>query len=203
METDFAAVDAVVIAAGSSSRVGAFKPLLDFGENHIIGTIIRKLDASGIGSVIVVSGYSHQLLEAELKGSPVRLVLNEDYERGMLSSIQCGLRTASKTASGVLICLVDQPFIRVDTLRKILAAFAGGKAGIILPTYRGKHGHPIVISRKYFDEVFRLDDSIGLRQLMKRHKDDIYEVLVPTDDVIRDIDTREDYERELALVRER
>ena len=202
MDTGFAAIDVVVIAAGSSSRVGTFKPLLDFGKNHIIGTIIQKLGELGVGSVIVVSGYSHQLLETELKNSPVRLVVNQDYERGMLSSIQCGLRAVSKTASGVLVCLVDQPFIGIDTLRKILSAFNDGKAGIILPTYRGKHGHPVVISSRYFDEVFSLDDSIGLRQLMKRHQDDIYEVLVPTDDVLRDIDTWEDYERELELARE-
>lgn len=202
MNTGFADIDSIIIAAGSSSRIGAFKPLLDFGESNIIGTIIQKLRASGRGSIIVVSGYNHQLLEAELKGYPVCLVVNEDYRRGMLSSIQSGLRAASKTASGALIYLVDQPFVKVDTLEKIISAFAEGRAGIVLPSYQGKHGHPIIIARKYFDEVFELDNSIGLRQLIGRHRDDIHEVDVSTDDILRDINTWEDYQRELAMSRE-
>jgi len=202
MDTEFSSIEAAVIAAGFSSRVGKFKPLLDFGESSIIGTIIQKLQALGTARIIVVAGYSHKILEAELEKYPVCLVINEDYERGMLSSIQSGLRAVSMRASGMLIYLVDQPFIRIDTLRLISSAFNEGRAGIILPTYRGKHGHPVIISRKYFGEVFQLDDNIGLRELMKRHQDDIYEVSVPTDDVLRDIDTWEDYERELSVAKE-
>lgn len=201
MSPHFDNIDALIIAAGYSSRMGAFKPLLSFGDNNIIGTIIQKLGALNTGSIIVVSGYNHELLQSELKEYPVHLVLNEEYERGMLSSIQCGLRAVSKTARGVLICLVDQPFIGGDMLRKIAAAFAEGSAGIVLPCYRGKHGHPVIISRKYFDEVFGLDESIGLRQLMQRHQDDIYEVDVSTDDILRNINTWEDYTRELERLK--
>ncbi len=202
MNTDFPDIDAIIIAAGSSSRIGAFKPLLDFGEGNIIDTIIQKLRASGTGSIVVVSGCNYQLLEAKLKDYPVSLVVNRDYRRGMLSSIQSGLGAVSGTASGVLICLVDQPFVKLDTLREIIAAFADGRAGIILPSYRGKHGHPVIISTKYFAEVFELDDNIGLRQLIGRHRDDIHEVAVSSDDVLRDIDTWEDYQRELAMSKE-
>ncbi len=203
MRASFPDIDSIVIAAGSSSRMGAFKPLLSFGESSIIGTIIRKLEVLGLGSILVVGGYNHQLLQAELKGYPATLVVNEEYERGMLSSIQVGIRSLSEKGRGVLIHLVDQPFIKLETLKMLLSAFAESKAGIVVPSYRGKHGHPVIISRRYFGEIFELDDAIGLRQLMKRHRDDIYEVSVPTDDVLRDIDTWQDYERELAIAREK
>jgi len=202
MKTSFDSIDALIIAAGYSSRIKAFKPLLRFGESNIIVTIIKKLRDLGLGSIIVVSGYNHHLLEVALKGSPVNLVLNKEYERGMLSSIKCGLGAVRSAAQGVLIFLVDQPFIGVDTLKKILAAFTKNGAGIVLPSYKGKHGHPVIISRKYFDEVFGLDENIGLRQLMQQHQDDIYEVDAPTDDILHDIDTWEDYKKELVMYKE-
>ncbi|MCK4721854.1 MAG: nucleotidyltransferase family protein, partial [Dehalococcoidia bacterium] len=171
--------------------------------SNIIGIIIQKLKNLGVGSIIVVSGHNHHLLQAALKGYPVHLLLNKEYERGMLSSIQCGLSAVREDAGGVLIFLVDQPFIGAGTLEKIAAAFAEGRAGIVLPRYQGRRGHPVIISRQYFDEVFELDESIGLRQLMQQHEDDVYEVDVASSDILRDLDTWEDYTWALELSKSR
>jgi molybdenum cofactor cytidylyltransferase len=124
-------------------------------------------------------------------------VINEDYRRGMLSSIKSGLALISPNADAALIALVDQPMISKEVIDILIDAFNNGEKGIVLPTYRGKRGHPVIVAAKYFDDVMQLDEAApeGMRQFIDGHRGDTLEVPVDTAAVIEDIDLPEDYER--------
>jgi molybdenum cofactor cytidylyltransferase len=132
-----------------------------------------------------------------LSGSGVQYAINENYQRGMLSSVKAGLALVSPNADAALFALVDQPMITKDVIDTLIDAFIEGEKGLALPTYKGKRGHPVIIAAKYFDEIMQLDEDSpeGLRQFVDRRRGDTLEVPVDTTAVIEDIDLPEDYER--------
>jgi molybdenum cofactor cytidylyltransferase len=191
-------ITGILLAAGESSRMrGAFKPLLKWGKRTVIGECVHQMRNSQLAEIFVVLGHREMEIRQTLAGSGVQYAINEDYHRGMLSSVKAGLAMISPNADAALIALVDQPMIDREIIDALIAAFIAGGKGVALPTYQGKRGHPIIIAAKYFEEVMRLDEDSpeGLRQFIDQHRGDTLEVPVSTSAVIEDIDLPEDYER--------
>jgi len=142
-------------------------------------------------------GHREMDIRQTLAGSGVQYAINEDYRRGMLSSIKTGLALLSPNEDAALIALVDQPMITKEIIDTLIDAFVAGGKGVALPTYQGKRGHPVIIAAKYFDDIMRLDEDSpeGLRQFIDGRGGDTLEVPVSTPAVIEDIDLPEDYER--------
>jgi len=189
-------ISAIILSAGESKRMGSLKQLLPFGHKTVIETVLDNFLQADLYETIVVLGHQAEQISKVL-GKNVKIAINEKYKDGMLSSIQCGINATSKNTDAFLIGLVDQPFVKVDAIRMILKHFEECGKGIVIPSYNGKRGHPIIIDAKYRDEIFHLDPSVGLRQLVYRHENDLAYVDVPSDEVIRDMDYPEDYKREL------
>ncbi len=186
------------MAAGESKRMlGAFKPLLKWGKRTVIGECVQQLRNSRLAEIFVVLGHRELEIRQSLAGSGVQYAINKDYQRGMLTSIKTGLEMLSPNEDAILIALVDQPMIKADLINKLIVAFEEGDSGIVLPVYHREHGHPIIISTDYVDDIMRLDDNAegGLRGFINAHRDDHLEVPVDTPAVIEDIDSPEDYER--------
>lgn len=191
-------ISGILLAAGESSRMqGAFKPLLKWGKRTVIGECIHQMRNSQLAEIFVVLGHREMEIRQSLAGSGVQYVINKDYQRGMLSSIKTGLAMLSPNEDAALIALVDQPMVTKEIINKLIEAFDTGEKGIALPSYQGKHGHPIIVAAKYFDDIMQLDENSpeGMRAFIAEHRNDTLEVPVDTSAVIEDIDLPEDYER--------
>ncbi len=186
----------ILLAAGLSRRMGTQKLLLPFGGATVVEHIVDQLLASRLESVHVVTGSDADLIADRLGDRPLALVRNPETDAEMLSSVRCGLR-ALPPGEGVLVALGDQPSITTELIDDLVAAFDASGGGIVMPTHKGRRGHPIVFSMVYRDEVLTRFDEVGLRGLPHAYPDDVLEVAAATSAVLADVDYPDDYRREL------
>ena len=185
-------ISAIILAGGTSTRMGESKQLLPFGDRTVIETIADTLLATKVDEVVVVLGHLAEEIAGKISDRPVRTAVNPDYRDGMLSSVKRGIRSV-EGAEAVLICLVDQPDMSAGVIDGLIEAYWNSPKGIVIPVYRGRRGHPVVVGMRYKEEILQLDDQIGLRGLMRAHPEDILEVEVWDERVLHDMDTREAY----------
>lgn len=191
-------ISGILLAAGESKRMQPnFKPLLKWGKRTVIGECVHQLRNSQLADIYVVLGHREADIRARLAGTGVQFAVNEDYRKGMLTSVKTGLAMLGPNTDAVLIALVDQPMIQSALINQLIEAYGDGGKGMVIPTYNGKHGHPIIVSAGYVDEIMQMDDTAegGLRKFINDHKNDWLEVPVATPDVLEDIDVPGDYER--------
>lgn len=186
---------AVVLAAGESRRMGEPKLLLPYGESTIVGGVIQNILASRVDRVVVVLGSRWPKIRKAIQGYNVQIVVNRRFSEGMLSSIQRGLSTLPRTSRAAIIALGDQPAIPAWVVDALIESYQREKKGLVVPVYRGKRGHPLLVDLKYREEIFQLDPAVGLRQLLERHPEDVLECRVSTPTVLKDIDDLADYRR--------
>ncbi|HCK10822.1 MAG TPA: hypothetical protein DHW45_13175 [Candidatus Latescibacteria bacterium] len=195
-------VSAVVLAAGKSERMGRLKQLLPFGKRTVVETVTKTLQLVGCTEILVVLGHRASEI-AHVLPNTVRTVVNEDYESGMFSSVLAGLNALDSQADGMLLLLGDQPQIRAGMVKAVIDRFAQSDEGIVIPVVDGKRGHPVVIDvRRYGEEIRDLDGSEGLKPVMRGHLEDTGFVEMDDEAILRDLDTPEDYEREIRLIQE-
>lgn len=188
----------VILAAGESKRMKEQKLLMKYGKSSIIETVVQKNLDSKVNGVMVVLGADHEEVAAKIKGFKVESVINKEYASGMFSSVRKGVSALPPEADSVIISLGDQPMINSGIINDLIDLKKVSSKGIILPVYKGKHGHPVLIGRKYFSEIAGMPDSATLRDVISGHRDDIAELQVDSDNILRDIDTREQYNNELT-----
>ncbi len=220
-------VAAVVLAAGRGTRMGGGKLALPWGDGTILDAVLHTLEAAGIQEIVVVLATgSGELAEAAGRAG-ARCVVNEERDRGMLSSVQCGLRALMVGPEGevgappvvppwtggrwsaaagppgerippsavtaAVIVPGDHPAFRAETVVRLLAHQAPG--AMVIPTFGGRRGHPILLGAGLFEAVFDLDHEVGLRQLCERRPECVRYVEVDDPGVVADIDTPADYAR--------
>jgi molybdenum cofactor cytidylyltransferase len=185
---------AVILAAGESRRMGTQKLLLPFGDTTVVGAVARTAQASRAGGTIVVLGADRDAVRGELADRGVGFAVNEDFRLGMLSSVQAGFRALPAGARAAVVMLGDQPFLAAGVVDAVIAAYEESGRGLVIPTFGGRRGHPVLIDLKYRDEVLGLEPADGLRRLMRAHPGDIREVEAGDANILRDLDTPEDYE---------
>jgi molybdenum cofactor cytidylyltransferase len=184
---------AVVLAAGESRRMGTQKLLLPFGDATVVASVVRTAQASRAGRTLVVLGADRVAVRLELEPHGVEFAVNEDYRLGMLSSVQAGFRTLPAHAEAAVVMLGDQPFLASRVVDAVIGAYEESGKGIVVPAFQGRRGHPLLIDFKYRDDVLALDPADGLRRLLRAHPDDILEVEAGDANILRDLDTPEDY----------
>lgn len=188
---------AIILAAGESRRMGSPKMLLQYKGKTIIENVIDNVIASGADKVLLVLGSSGDELLKIIGELPVKHCYNENYKLGMLSSVKCGLNFIPADTGAALIFLGDQPMIGTDIINIVIEAYRREGKGIVMPVFNNKRGHPLLIDFKYRKEIQNLDPEEGLRALARKFAHDVLEVKVNTPDILKDIDTREDYIKEL------
>jgi molybdenum cofactor cytidylyltransferase len=190
---------AIILAAGESVRMKSNKLLLPFKDRLMITAVIDNILQSDVNQGLLVLGaYRDEILSA-VAGMPVKHCFNKNYRRGMLSSVQCGFRNLPDRAEAAFVALGDQPMIPADVFNLIIAAYRRSKKGILVPVYKGRRGHPLLIDKKYKNTIERLDPSEGLRALVYQTSDDLQEVECNTPGILRDIDTEQDYVSETNI----
>ena len=184
---------AIILAAGSSRRMGSQKLLLPFGQSTLIETVIDNVIASAVDHVMVVLGPDQEEIMQVIGKRPVQFCHNREHEKGMLSSIICGIRALPADALSALIFLGDQPGIPPTVTNRIIHTYNEELIGIVIPVYEHRRGHPLLVDMKYRKEVEKLDLEKGLRALRHQFPQDVLEVEVDEPGILLDIDTREDY----------
>jgi molybdenum cofactor cytidylyltransferase len=188
---------AVILAAGESRRMGTQKLLLPFGETTVVGAVAGTALASRADRILAVLGADKDAVRQELEPLGIDLTVNEDYAKGMLSSVQAGFRALPADAEAAVVMLGDQPFLPAPVVDAVIEAFRRSGRGIVVPAFRGRRGHPVLVDLKYRDEGLALDPADGLRRLMRDHAEDIFEAEVGDANILRDMDVPEDYAGEL------
>lgn len=186
---------AVILAAGESKRMGLPKMLLTFSGRTMIEKVITNVSESKIDKIIVVLGAYREALVELISKLPVKYCYNDNYKKGMLSSVQCGFRNLSSVCRAVLVFQGDQPLITSNAINEVIEAYLSSGKGIVIPVYKNRRGHPLLIDIKYRDEIEKLNPDKGLRSLAYRFSDDVIEVNTNESGVLTDIDTYEQYKK--------
>ena len=185
-------VAAILLAAGRSRRMGAFKPLLPFGNGTVIDACINNLRGADVKDIIVVVGHRANEIQRHLESYKLRFALNPDTDSEMSESIRRGIEQINEDAKSLLIALVDHPAVSSATIKTIVAAGERG-ARMVQPEHKGRGGHPVLIDFSYRNELLQLDPHAGLRSFFDAHRSEVRRLSVESPYVARDMDTWEDY----------
>ena len=193
---------AVVLSAGESSRMGRPKALLPISGIPFIEEIVRALKGTKVDEIIVVVGHHAAEIQERIAHLPITVVVNEDYKKGQLSSLVAALRslqsrTDSAKIDGLLVHLVDHPFISAPLVDEMIERFYQSRKLIVVPRCRGRRGHPVLFSRALFSELLRTPVDQGAKAVVHAHRDQTLEVETEYEGVTIDIDTPEEYRRYL------
>lgn len=186
-------VAAVVLAAGRSQRMGARNKLLEGLDGRpLICHTVDELLQTGVRPIVVVTGYQSDQVRAALSGRQVVFADNPQFADGLSSSLRVGLAQLDSSIDGALICLGDMPKIRRDHIESLLAAFdpSDGRE-IIVPTFAGRRGNPVLWAARFFPMMKELSGDSGARALQQRFVDRLCPVPMPDDAVTIDVDTKE------------
>lgn len=190
----------IVLAAGWSSRMGAFKPLLPFGDDTVLGHVISTIGKSGVGPAYVVVGNEVDRTMPVVEAHGAVAVVNKAFADGMMSSIKAGIAALPETVQGVMILPVDIPLVRPVTLARIAEKAGEGKAAVVRPSFRGEPGHPPFVHRQLFPAILAAPPEATLRDVLERYRQHVRSIPVIDSCVLRDMDYSEDYHRLAALL---
>ena len=172
--------------------MGAFKPLLPFGEQTVIESCINYLVEGGVETVVIVLGHRADDVRRRLRDYPVHFALNPDPTSEMDASIAAGVRALPDTARATIISLVDYPAIPSSVVSELIAEWQKG-ALLVKPTRDGVGGHPVLVDLKLREELLSLDPERGLKGLFDKYKDQVRRLEVNSPFIARDLDTWDDY----------
>ncbi len=195
----------VVLAAGESRRMGKLKALLPFGDRTVIEQVIHNLLQADLNGVAVVLGHRAPEIAAVVETLPVQILYNTHYREGMTSSVQVAIRHIAPVPEAYMLALVDQPHLGHEPAQRVLEAFTTQTPtpGLVIPTYQGKRGHPIILHSQYRQEVLALGRQQGLNLVTRGHPEETLEIPLADDFILQDMDYPEEYEAVLKRWQQR
>jgi len=165
-------IAALILAAGESSRMGSDKALLAYRGSTFLEHIVGTLRNAGLERVTVVLGHHADEIHRAVKFTGVEVVVNQEYAKGQTSSLQAGLRDLNQEdVQAVLLCLVDHPAISAEVVKKLIRAFEKSRAPVVIPTYQGQRGHPVLIARQLFGDLLALDPQVGANTVVRKFRE--------------------------------
>ncbi len=197
----------LILAAGYSSRMDDFKPLMLYDQKPFIEHIINKL-AAVCDEILIVTGFNGFVLEDSVKviyqGKPILkkmdFVHNKDFAKGMFSSVQVGLKELfpeMQKDDYVMLHLVDQPHISEVVYEKLAHKARNSTRKVILPSYEKKAGHPIMLSKSVVEKIINAPASDNLRDILRNFHDEISYIEISDESIVQDVNTQEERERYL------
>jgi len=182
---------AVVLAAGSSRRMGETNKLLESVQSQsMIRTVVSTLCQTGVDKVVVVTGFQSDLIRAELVGMDIEIIDNDLFKDGLSASLKVGLSSLSSNIDIAMIVLADMPFLKISELEHLMSVSrAGDERTIVVPVASGRRGNPVLWPRYYWLEISALEGDQGAKSLIAKYSTDVLEVAVDNEGCFIDIDT--------------
>ena len=189
-------IAALIVAAGMSSRMGSFKPMLNIGSISVAQRVIANFRQAGINKIVMITGFNATMLERHLAGNNIIFLRNENYERTqMFDSVKIGLNYLSDKCERLLFTPVDVPLFTSQTVKKLLSS--GAK--LACPVCNGLTGHPLLISKELFPTILADSGDGGLKGAVDRCGAELVQIAVDDPGTVRDADTPEDFSALLEL----
>jgi molybdenum cofactor cytidylyltransferase len=189
---------AVVLSAGESSRMGRPKALLPVDGVRFIEKIVTALKSTRVAKIIAVLGHDADEMRRQIGDLPVTMVVNPNYKQGQLSSLVAAINSIqsskdSASVDGILVHLVDHPYINPDLVNLMIDRFHETKKLIVVPRYQERRGHPVIFSSALFAELLAAPLDQGAKTVVHAHRDETMEIDTEDEGVTIDIDTPEEY----------
>jgi len=188
-------VAGVILAAGTSSRLGSPKQLLDLGGKPVLAHTIAAVKQTTLDPIIVVLGHEAERIAARVDLDQRETIHNPAYLTGQSSSVRTVLDVLPPDVAAIVFILGDQPLVEPIVIERMASTFRQDQPVIVQPRYREGRGNPVLFSRALFGELAQLTGDTGARPLLERHREQVRLVNVSEYARPDDIDTREDYER--------
>lgn len=189
-------ISLVILAAGKSTRMKENKLLLKLDGETLIERVVKTAKGSSADEVIVVLGHEAEKVREQLVKLDCKLVVNENYMRGQSESVKVGLAAVSSSAEAVMILPADVALIDAESINSVIDEHRKSKSQIVIASHKHQSGHPILLDRALFQEVSQIDESaLGLKAVINRHRSEVEYVEVGTENVLIDIDTREEFDK--------
>ena len=193
-------IAALILGAGLSKRMRQPKLFINIKGYPMFYHSILAVKKTSINDIILVVGKYYQETIAYLnlleQDQFTNVVINHQYEKGMSSSIICGISNIPSSADAELILLADMPFISHEIIRLVISCFEHSNANnIIIPIYKGKRGHPVLIPKYYFKELMNLQDDVGARHLISKYQHNVKTIEVSDKEILTDFDTYKDIQK--------
>ncbi len=187
-------ISATILAAGSSQRMGDNKLLLPFQDDTLINVVCKTIIDSYLKPVFVVTGFENKKVVESLPKSIDKIVYNEDWSRGMATSINKAISSLPNNIDGNMIVLGDMPLVTVKTINKLHQVFLNNNGNkIIYADYLGKQANPVIFPRKFFDEILHLNGDKGCKNIIYKNRKSSIGVPIDSSEIIFDCDTKDDY----------
>jgi molybdenum cofactor cytidylyltransferase len=173
--------------------MGFDKLSLPWGKKTVFEHCVETLLRSKVREVVIVLGVRNKGIKNLLRKRKIKIVTNPHPEGGMSTSLRRGLQAIHPGSHGILIALGDQPLLRTRTVNALIRIFAQRKGGMIVPSFRGRRGHPVIFHKRFRKELLNLRGDVGGRSVLERYPKDVFIVPVKSEGVVKDINTWQDY----------
>jgi molybdenum cofactor cytidylyltransferase len=193
----------IILAAGASTRLGRPKQLVLLDGQPLLERVINAALESNLDHIVLVLG-SHaaeikRALGSILDHNKLSILVNPNYHTGMAGSLKMGIRQIKNVYGAAMIILADHPNVDSGLINHLLARFQATDKAICVPTFKGRRGHPVCLSQKFYADIRSLTGDIGAREILRDHPDQLLTVELDSDRAFMDIDTKSDLERAIAL----
>ena len=186
----------MVLAGGKSERMGRPKALLPLRGKTFIEHIVDEIEKSGLSDCRIVVGYHAKAIHKHLPNLKPISVINSDYEKGQVSSLRKGMNSLSSLrVDGLMVFLVDHPFVDHFLIDALLQKFNDTEAPIVIPSFQNKRGHPVIFGRKLFKELLEAPLKNGALDLIKTYQKEITYLNWQSEQILIDIDTPQLYQK--------
>ena len=186
---------AIVLAAGDSLRMSRPKPLLELNGKTFLEVICNNIRSSGLSDTTVVFGRYAKSIMLGWRSDGERVVINPEPEKGQISSLRTALKRLPADAESVLVALVDHPLVNLSTYRELMDCWKHNADSIVIPRFRGKRGHPVMLPRSVWPLCFEGPADIGLHWVIHHESVKVIDLEVNDKNILKDIDTPGDYKK--------
>jgi putative nucleotidyltransferase with HDIG domain len=190
---------AIIPAAGLSSRMGSFKPLLPLGDGTVLSRCVALFRECGVERIVTVTGKRADEVAACAVEAGAEAVYNPSFEQGMYSSVLTGVRTLRDDVRAFFMLPADIPLVRPETVRRLVDEFERTRPSVLYPRFAGERGHPPLIAAEIVPAILNHDGTGGLRAVLDGVEADALDLDVPDFGIVHDLDRPEDYELALAV----